>query len=99
MQLLTRLLQQLWSVFFHASPRTGQSLCRPARQLAREGLHRPTSTELLLHEGDCPPVAVPASRSLCDFPRSLRSRRPGRAGGKQSDPADITFCERMYHLS
>lgn len=95
MQTLTHLLQQLWGIFFHALLRPG---VRPERRLAQDGL-RKKSVESYLDEAEIGLVAaVPARRSLCDFPRSLRSRRAA-VRGMQSDPADVSFCAWMYYLS
>ncbi len=95
MHTLTNLLQQLWGIFFHALLRPG---ARPARRIALDGL-RKKGVESCLDEAEVGLVAVvPARRSLCDFPRSLR---PGRAPvrSKPRDPADVSFCEWMYYLS
>ena len=95
MHTLTHLLQQLWGIFFHALLRPG---VRPAHRLSLDGL-RKKSVESCQDEAAVGLVAiVPARRSLCDFPRSLRSRRaPVRS--KPTDPADVSFCEWMYYLS
>ena len=46
-------------------------------------------------------TAVPASRCLCDLPRSLRPRRLPAVGrsANPSDPDDIAFCAWMYYLN
>ena len=53
---------------------------------------------------------VPASRCLCDLPRSLRARRLSAVAAvaavaavgqskNPSDPDDIAFCAWMYYLN
>lgn len=67
----------------------------PTRSLA-------TRTEAMLPLGGSSPV--PASRCLCDLPRSLRARRLSAVAAvgqskNPSDPDDIAFCAWMYYLN